>query len=87
MTRNPKKLVIQVAGNTVNTCLEPVDLLRVLRAAGLHDLIDRLQPSETEGLTEVRGDGLHELAQVEDAAFRHRFGLPAQYEATARVEA
>lgn len=87
MTRDRKKLVIQVAGDTVNTRLEPVGLPRVLRAAALHDLIDRLQPSDTEGLTEVRGAGPHELAQVVDAVFRHHFGLPTRYEATARVEA
>ncbi|MCG3130962.1 MAG: hypothetical protein FLDDKLPJ_01736 [Phycisphaerae bacterium] len=84
--RSGRKIVVQVAGVVVNTCLEEVDMTAVLERAGLAHRAGSVEVLDKD-LFEFPEATPHELARVVDAVFRQHYRLTPDHPVIATVEA
>lgn len=77
-------LVVQVIGNVVNTCLEEVDMERVLSDGGHVELARRVEDTG-ERIYHLDNATPEELARMVDAAFVHHYRLPTGYRVLVRI--
>lgn len=81
--RDGEVAIVEVAGATINTCNEEVDLRAIARTIGLDVLADAINTGGERGddhtLHIVSGASVAELAELVNALFIHHYRLSASY--------